>query len=110
MRRVPEHTVAVGVALAGVVALERRWARTGLFRRASFWISLAICFGFQALVEGLLTRRDQPTFVFSEEHVSGVRAPWDIPVEDWPYSFSLMALTLILWERARAREQAGSRG
>lgn len=98
-RPVPEHTVAVAVAAGGVVLLELAWARTGLFRRGSYWIAMAICFGFQALVEGFLTRRGAAVFRFSPRHVLGPRWPGDVPVEDWAYSFSLMTLTLVLWQR-----------
>jgi predicted small integral membrane protein len=33
--------------------------------------------------------------------VTGVRAPWDIPVEDFFFGFALLTLVLALWERAR---------
>jgi hypothetical protein len=29
--------------------------------------------------------------------------PFDIPVEDYVYGFTLIALTLLLWERSRLR-------
>lgn len=109
-RRVPEHTAAVALAAGGVVLLELAWARTGIFRRASYWIAMAICFGFQAIVEGSLARRSAPVFRFSPDHILGPRWPGDVPVEDWAYSFSLMTLTIVLWQRRVGDPAPGAGG
>jgi lycopene cyclase domain-containing protein len=101
---VPEHTLAVLVAVAAVLALELLWLRTGLLRRVSYWIALAICLAFQVPVEGWLTKLSAPVFSFDADAITGVRFPWDIPVEDFGYSFALITLTLLLWERARRAE------
>jgi lycopene cyclase domain-containing protein len=101
---VPEHTVAVLVAVVAVLAVELLWLRTGLLRRPSYWVALAICLGFQVPVEGWLTKLSAPVFTFDADVITGVRFPWDIPVEDFAYSFALITLTLLLWERARRRD------
>ena len=99
----PEYTVAAVVAALAVVAVELWWLRTGLLRRSTFWIALAICFFFQVLVDGWLTKLSAPIVRYSDDHTTGVRFPWDIPVEDYLYGFALITLTLLLWERVRDR-------
>jgi lycopene cyclase domain-containing protein len=91
---------AVGSVLA-VVALETFWLRTGLFRRPAFWVAYAICLFFQVLVDGWLTKLSAPIVRYDEAEFSGWRFPFDIPVEDYVYGFTLIALTLLLWERTR---------
>ena len=93
---------AVAGAVA-VVALELLWLRTGLFRRSSFWIAYAICVFFQVLVDGWLTKLSAPIVRYDEGEMTGWRFPFDIPVEDYVYGFTLIALTLLLWERSRLR-------
>jgi lycopene cyclase domain-containing protein len=100
---VPEYTVAAVAAVAAVVAVEVAWLRTGLLRRVSYWIALAICFAFQVLVDGWLTKLSAPIVLYNPDHVTGWRFPWDIPVEDFLYGYALITLTLVLWERARHR-------
>lgn len=90
---------AVGAA-AAVVGVEGLWLRTGLFRRRSYWVSMAIVFGFQALVDGWLTKLSAPIVIYDRGQFSGVRFPFDIPVEDFVYGFALVTLTLLLWVRA----------
>jgi lycopene cyclase domain-containing protein len=95
------YTVAAVVSVVAVVVLELAVLRTGLLRRRSFWIAYAICFGFQVLVDGWLTKLSAPIVIYDEAHTSGIRVPWDIPVEDYLYGFALITLTLLLWERRR---------
>lgn len=95
------YTVAALASAAAVVALELVVLRTGLLRRRAFWIAYAICLGFQVLVDGWLTKLSAPIVLYDEDHFSGVRFPWDIPVEDYLYGFALITLTLVLWERRR---------
>jgi lycopene cyclase domain-containing protein len=100
---VGSYTVAASASVVAVVALELAVLRTGLFRRRAFWIAYAICLFFQVLVDGWLTKLSAPIVLYDDAHTSGIRFPWDIPVEDYLYGFSLIALTLLLWERRRHR-------
>jgi lycopene cyclase domain-containing protein len=100
------YTIPVVGTAAAVVAMELVWLRTGLLRRRSFWIAYAICLGFQVLVDGWLTKRTAPIVRYDDGETTGVRFPWDIPVEDYVFGFALIALTLLLWERRRQREAA----
>jgi lycopene cyclase domain-containing protein len=101
-----EYLVCAFAAAAAVVVLEVAVLRTGLFRRAAYWLALAVLFAVQVPVDGWLTRLDAPVVRYADWAISGVRVPWDIPVEDFVFGFALMTLTLLLWERARARQRA----
>ena len=89
------------IAVLAVVALELLWLRTGLFRRLQFWIAMAIVFFFQCLVDGWLTKLSAPIVLYTEDQMLGVRAPWDIPVEDFAFGFAMVTLALLLWEARR---------
>jgi lycopene cyclase domain-containing protein len=100
---VPEYTVLAVTSAVIVVALERYVLHTGLFRSVSYWVTMAIVFGFQCLVDGWLTKLDAPIVRYASEATIGLRFPWDIPVEDFLFSFSLLTSVLLLWEWARQR-------
>ncbi len=96
-----EYTVWSAIAVLAVVALALLWLRTGLFRRLQFWIAMAIVFFFQCLVDGWLTKLSAPIVLYTEDQMLGVRAPWDIPVEDFAFGFAMVTLALLLWEARR---------
>ncbi|WP_040159572.1 lycopene cyclase domain-containing protein [Mobilicoccus massiliensis] len=100
----PEYTVLAVASVVAVVVIETRVWRTGLFRTGRYWISMAIVGFFQVLVDGWLTKLDAPIVLYAPEHHLGVRAPWDIPVEDFLFGFSMVTLTLMLWVRAGRRD------
>ena len=99
---------AVAAALAAV-AVEVLWARTGLLRRPAYWITIAVTWAFQVPVDGWLTKLSAPIVLYNPAELSGIRFPWDIPIEDFAYGFALITLTLTLWVRtaARARSEDG---
>jgi lycopene cyclase domain-containing protein len=108
---VPEYTVAAAASVAGVVALESLVLRSGRFGKPAYWISLAIVWFFQILVDGRLTMLTAPVVLYAPDEFLGVRFPWDIPIEDFAFGFSLATLTLLLWEtagRRRARTAANA--
>jgi lycopene cyclase domain-containing protein len=100
-----EYTVASAAAAVLVVVLELAWLRTGLFRRRSYWITMAIVVFFQTLVDGWLTKLSAPIVLYNRSRFGGVRFPWDIPVEDFLFGFALVTLTLLLWERGEQGER-----
>jgi lycopene cyclase domain-containing protein len=97
------YTLPAILAVIVVVACEILWLRTGLFRRPAYWISMVIVVGFQIPVDGWLTKLGAPIVIYNEEHTSGIRFPWDIPVEDFLFGFALVTGVLLLWERQRTR-------
>ena len=96
----PEYTMAAALGAALVIVLELKWLRTGLFRDRTYWIAMAIVLFFQVLVDGWLTKLSAPIVLYTRDEFSGVRIPWDIPVEDYLFGFALVTLVMLLWERA----------
>src|SRR5689334_8449759 len=99
------YTLPAALAVVVVVVLEFAVLRTGLFRRAAYWISMVIVVGFQILVDGWLTKLSAPIVVYEERHTSGVRFPFDIPVEDFLFGWAMVTAVLLLWERQRMRDR-----
>ena len=97
------YTVPAVLAVLLVGAMELAVLRTGLFRRPAYWLSMLIVFGFQIPVDGWLTKLSSPVVIYDDRQLSGVRFPFDIPVEDFLFGFALVTAVLLLWERQRAR-------
>jgi lycopene cyclase domain-containing protein len=95
------YTVPAIVAVLAVCSLELTMLRTGLFRRPAYWLSMVIVLGFQVPVDGWLTKRSAPIVIYNEWQTSGVRFPFDIPVEDFLFGFALVTAVLLLWEHQR---------
>jgi lycopene cyclase domain-containing protein len=88
------YTAMVLIAIPAAVLLDLFGLRTRLVRRRAFWTAYAILFGFQLLVNGVLTglrvvRYDPGT-------VSGLRLAY-APIEDLGFGFALILLTLSCW-------------
>lgn len=98
------YTLWALVAAAGAVLVEVAWARTGVLRRPAYWVTIAITWAFQVPVDGWLTKLSAPIVVYNPADFSGVRFPWDIPVEDFAYGFALVTLSLVLWVRLGLRQ------
>ena len=105
----PEYTLLAVIGLVAVVAAELLWLRTGLFRQLRYWLAMAIVLGFQCLVDGWLTKLDAPIVEYDPAHFLGIRAPWDIPIEDFGFGFSMVTLTILLWEHHGARRKENAR-
>jgi lycopene cyclase domain-containing protein len=105
----PEYTVAAGASVLVIVAFELLILRTGLFRRPAYWVTLAIVWAFQIPVDGWLTKLSAPIVLYAPDQATGIRFPWDIPVEDFAFGFSLVTVTLLLWERRSVPGRAASR-
>lgn len=98
------YTLPAVVSVVLVCLWELRVLRTGLFRKRAYWISVVIVLGFQIPVDGWLTKLTAPIVLYAPEHTVGFRFPWDIPVEDFLFGFSLITAVLLLWERQRDRQ------
>jgi lycopene cyclase domain-containing protein len=99
----PAYPTLSIVAAVAVVLLERLWLRTGLFRDRSYWIALAVVFAFMIPIDGWMSKTSDPIVIYDPGVLSGLRFPWDIPVEEFVYAFALITLTMLLWERAARR-------
>jgi lycopene cyclase domain-containing protein len=97
------YTAPALLAVLAVCALELLVLHTGLFRRPAYWLSMLIVVGFQILVDGWLTKLTDPIVVYDEHQITGIRFPFDIPIEDFLFGFALVTAVLLLWERQRER-------
>ncbi len=93
-----------------MVGAEVAWLRTGVFRSKTYWISMAICFGFMVGVDGWMSKLSAPIVIYDEAHTSGVRFPWDIPVEEFLYAFAMLTIPVLVWERDTQRLAAATPG
>jgi lycopene cyclase domain-containing protein len=100
------YTLPALLSVPIVVALELLWLRTGLFRRPAYWISMVIVVAFQVPVDGWLTKLSAPIVVYDPDHLSGIRFPFDIPVEDFLFGFSLVTVALLGWYRLGSKERS----
>ena len=91
------YTLPAMISVIVVIVLELAVWRTGLFRKPAYWISMVIVLGFQVPVDGWLTKLSAPIVIYDEKHTSGIRFPWDIPVEDFLFGWSLVTAVLLLW-------------
>lgn len=94
-----EYTVLSVLSVLAVLAAERWWWRTGLLRTAQFWWAMGIVVFFQTLVDGWLTKLSAPIVIYNPAQLSGLRIPFDVPVEDYGFGFSMVVLTLVVWVR-----------
>lgn len=99
------YTLPAVLAVIAVCVWELAFLRTGLFRKPAYWISMAIVAGFQIPVDGWLTKLSAPIVIYAPEHTSGLRFPWDIPVEDFLFGFALVTAVLLRWERHTGRKE-----
>jgi lycopene cyclase domain-containing protein len=99
------YTLPAVVAVFAVCVLEFAVLRTGLFRRAAYWISMVIVVGFQIPVDGWLTKLSSPIVIYDDGHTSGVRFPFDIPVEDFLFGWAMVTAVLLLWVHHGRRER-----
>jgi lycopene cyclase domain-containing protein len=96
------YTVPAVVSVLAVLALEFTMLRTGLFGRLAYWLSMVIVLGFQVPVDGWLTKRSAPIVIYDDRQTSGLRFPFDIPIEDFLFGFAMVTAVLLLWEYQRA--------
>jgi lycopene cyclase domain-containing protein len=104
----PEYTAMTVFAVLAVVTVELVWFKTGIFRSAQYWCAMAIIFAFQVPVDGWLTKLSDPIVIYNPDELLGIRAPWDIPDEDFGFGFAMTTLAILFWRRRLARSQPRS--
>ena len=95
----PEYTVLTVCAVLAVIVAELVYFRSGIFRTAQYWWSIVIVFAFQVPVDGWLTKFSDPIVIYNPDEMLGLRAPWDIPIEDFGFGFAMVTLAILLWRR-----------
>lgn len=95
------YTLPALVAVVVVCVWELAVLQTGLFRRLGYWLSMVIVLGFQIPVDGWLTKLTAPLVLYDPGHITGIRFPLDIPIEDFLFGFAMVTAVLLLWERSK---------
>ena len=104
--RVPEYPLMTILAIVLVVVAELVWLRTGVFRTAQYWIAIAITWVFQSIVDGWLTKLTAPIVIYNPAQQSGLRFPWDIPIEDFGFGWAMVTCAILVWTRLGRSELA----
>ena len=97
-----EYTLLSILAAITVAVLDLVILRTKILRQSTFWIFLLVMYAFKTIVNGYLTWR--PIVMYGEEFNLGIRIV-TIPVEDYVYGFSLIALSVVVWEHFKLKER-----
>jgi lycopene cyclase domain-containing protein len=79
--------------------------KSGIFAR-HYWWTMLIIFAFQIPVDGWLTKLSAPIVIYNPDEILGLRAPWDIPIEDFGFGFAMVTLAILLWRRWLDRKPA----
>ncbi|QWC84531.1 lycopene cyclase domain-containing protein [Nocardioidaceae bacterium] len=95
-----EYTWMALLSMPVVAVIDLVVLRTRVLLTARYWLSMTIVLAFMVLVDGWLTKLSAPIVLYADEATSGVRFPWDIPVEDFGFGISMCTLSLALWVRA----------
>lgn len=104
----PIYPTLAGAAVVAVVVLELCVLRTGIFGDVTYWITMAISFGFMIPVDGWLTKLSAPIVLYRAGDTSGIRPIWDILLEEYLYAFALLTVVIAVWERVGASQPAVS--
>ncbi|MEI7913959.1 MAG: lycopene cyclase domain-containing protein [Mycobacteriaceae bacterium] len=104
------YTLPAIVSVVAVCVLELAVLRTGLFRSTAYWISMVIVLGWQIPIDGWLTKLSAPIVIYQDKHTSGLRFPWDIPVEDFLFGWALVTAVLLLWVKQGQVKQGQKSG
>ena len=94
-----EYTIAALVS-AGLAIVLDRGLKTHVLGRGVFWIYLAVMYGFMILANGYLTWR--PIVIYGQSFYLGIRL-LTIPLEDFFFGFSLIGMSVIVWEYLTSR-------
>ena len=100
----PEYTLLTLLAVVAVIAAELIYFKSGIFATAQYWWTMLIIFAFQIPVDGWLTKLSAPIVIYNPDEILGLRAPWDIPVEDFGFGFAMVTLAILLWRRGTDRK------
>lgn len=89
-----EYTIAALLSVLATVLVDR-FLGTKIIRRMHFWVFIGVMLIFKVIVNGYLTWR--PVVVYGSAFMLNARI-LTIPVEDFLFGFSLVGLSVILWE------------
>lgn len=87
-----------------VTLLADRLTGVRILKKKHYYVFMVIITGFFFLVNGYLTGRG--LVLYAERFYLGVRVG-SVPVEDMLFGFSMVTMTIMLWEYFKSRESTG---
>lgn len=96
------YTLLAGIVLIAVFAFSIIVLKTQLLSTGKFWIAYGIVLMFQLITNGYLT--GQQIVMYNPEAITGTRIA-DAPIEDLFFGFSLVTLTMFVWEKLGKSKQ-----
>jgi len=94
-----EYTLLAILSVIGVFLLGEK-VKTGIFKRKLFWLFLSVIVFFKLLVNGYLTGTN--IVIYNPKFFMGIRFG-SIPLEDFLFGFSMVSLTIVLWENFKKK-------
>jgi lycopene cyclase domain-containing protein len=94
----PEYTAAALAGVAVVLVTELAMVKSGILKERAYWLTVLVALAFQVPVDGWLTKHSAPIVMYEQSSTTGIRVPWDIPIEDFLFGFALITLVLSLWQ------------
>jgi len=94
-----EYTIAASVAVIAAFAVDMLLGTRVVFRSV-FWLFMLVIFCFKLAVNGYLTAA--LIIIYNTRFFSGSRLG-SIPLEDFLFGFSMVALTIIFWEHFKKK-------
>ena len=89
-----EYTFLAVISVFLAVGLDRM-LKTRILGLERFYLYLAVILGFKFLVNGYLTGKE--VVIYNPSCFLGIRIG-SIPLEDFLFGFSMVAMTIIFWE------------
>lgn len=94
-----EYTLLAAISVVATVILDR-FTKARILKRPEFYIFLLIILLFKIIVNGYLTGEN--IVIYNQKFFLGLRIG-SIPIEDFLFGFSMVALTVIFWESLKRR-------
>lgn len=98
-----EYTILGIISVISVIFLDNI-SGVKILRKVEFYILLFFMFLFKLLVNGYLT--GQYIVIYNPRFFLNIRLG-TIPIEDFLFGFSMIAMTIILWEYFKGKEKKG---
>ena len=95
-----EYTVLAFISVFVTVCVDAN-AKTHLLKNKLFYFFLGVIFLFTLLVNGYLAGRR--VVLYNEMSILGLRIG-SIPLEDFLFGFSMVVLTIVLWEYFKRKD------
>jgi len=96
-----EYTALAVISIIATIILDKK-SRVGILKSKEFYLFILVVLFFKLLVNGYLTGAQ--IVQYSPEFFLGKRIT-SIPLEDFLFGFSMVAMSIIFWEYFKRQEK-----